>query len=334
MNRRRRIRREDIQKALIALSVLFLLVGAGGFFISRWENARYATSGGAADVQSESVFSQETITVDGVTYKKNNKIRTYLIMGADNDNEPVTHEHGGQADMQVLLVVDDGNKTWRLMPIDRDTIVQMDVYDENYNYLGFTYAQLTLVHAYRSWEDGAKETVKTVSNMLGGQKINGYLSTNMDSIAVVNDALGGVPVTITTDFTEIDDSLPLGEEVTLTGEQAVTFVRSRMTVDDGTNESRMKRQEAYFNGLVAKIRELTNGEVLEIYDKLVSNSVTNIGSGDFVELAEMTREYERLDNIQIEGEHEIVGRYMQFHMDEDSVNRVILELFYIPEAKQ
>lgn len=330
---RRRIRREDISKALLILSLLLFLVAAGGFFISRWENARYATAGGAGDVRSESIFSQESITVDGITYTKNNKVRSYLIMGCDNDNEPVTHEHGGQADMQVLVIVDDAAKTWRLMPIDRDTVVSMDVYDADYNYVGSTNAQLTLVHAYRSWEDGAKETVKTVSNMLGGQKIDGYLSTNMDSIAVINDALGGVPVTITTDFTNIDDSLVLGEEIVLNGEQAKTFVRSRRNVDDGTNESRMKRQEVYFNGMVRKIQGLSNGEVLEIYDKLVSNSVTNIGSGDFVELAEMTKEYTRLDNIQIDGTHELVGEHIRFYQNEDSLNHVILELFYTPEAK-
>ena len=50
------------------MSLLLFLVAAGGFFISRWENARYATTGGAGDVKSESIFSQESITVDGVTY--------------------------------------------------------------------------------------------------------------------------------------------------------------------------------------------------------------------------------------------------------------------------
>ena len=334
MNRRRKIRRSDIQKALIAVACIALLVGVGGFFISRWENARYATDGGTGAVQSGSVFSQDTLTIDGKTYTKKKNIRTYLIMGCDNDNEPVTHAHGGQADMQVLVIVDDANKTWRLMPIDRDTIVTMHILDDDGKDEGIRNGQLCLVHAYGSWETGAKNTVNKVSEILGDQKINGYLSTNMDSIELVNDAVGGVPVTVTTDFTEIDDSLVLGEEIVLQGSQAETFGRTRMTVDDGTNESRMKRQEAYFNGLLKKISGLGESQILDIYDKIASNSVTNIGSGDFVELAEITKEYTRLDNIRIEGEHKSVNERTQFHMDEESLKRVILELFFESQEAQ
>lgn len=334
MNRRRKIRRSDIQKALIAIACISLLIGVGGFFISRWENARYATTGGASTVQSGSVFSQNTLTIDGKTYTKKKNIRTYLIMGCDNDNEPITHEHGGQADMQVLAVIDDANKTWRLMPIDRDTVIPFSVIDESGKEIGTTTAQICLAHGFGTWEEGAKNTVKTVSEILGGQKIDGYLSTNMDSIELVNDAVGGVPVTVTTDFTVIDDTLVLGEEIVLQGSQAETFVRSRMTVDNGTNEARMARQEAYFNSLLNKISGLDESQILDIYDRIASNSVTNIGSGDFVDLAEMTNEYTRLDNIQIEGEHVIKNNYMEFHMDEDSVKRVILELFFESQEAQ
>ena len=141
-------------------------------------------------------------------------------------------------------------------------------------------------------------------------------------------------MTVTTDFTVIDDTLVLGEEIVLQGSQAETFVRSRMTVDNGTNEARMARQEAYFNSLLNKISGLDESQILDIYDRIASNSVTNIGSGDFVDLAEMTNEYTRLDNIQIEGEHVIKNNYMEFHMDEDSVKRVILELFFESQEAQ
>ena len=45
-NSHRRIRRQDLQKALIVLSVVFFLIAIGGFTISRWENRKYATGGG------------------------------------------------------------------------------------------------------------------------------------------------------------------------------------------------------------------------------------------------------------------------------------------------
>ena len=96
----------------------------------------------------------------------------------------------------------------------------------------------------------------------------------------------------------------------------------------------MRRQETYFNGLLKQVSGLSESEILDVYDKIAANCVTNIGSGDFVELAEMTKEYTRLDNIQIEGEHIIENNLMEFHMDEDSVNRVILELFFESQEAQ
>ena len=332
MNGRRRIRKEDMQKALIILAVIFFVIAAGGFLISRWENARYATGGGEAGVEADTVMREgKTYTYNGENYKENKKVRSYLIIGADTYGEVISRKNGGQADAQVLIVVDDENKTWRLLQLDRDSIVNFDTYNPEGKLVGDVDGQLTLAHSFGTWENGAKNTVKAVSRLLWDQRIDGYFSMNMEAIPILNDAVGGVPVVVTTDFTEVDDTLPLGEEITLTGEQAERFVRTRKTVDDGTNEARMARQEAYMKSLIKKLSGLDSDEILDIYDRLMSNSVTNMGSGDFVDLADMTRDYKQLDNIRFEGTHQMNGRFMEFIIDEDSRTRVILELFYTKE---
>ena len=72
MNGRRRIRKEDMQKALIILAVIFFVIAAGGFLISRWENARYATGGGEAGVEADTVMREgKTYTYNGENYKEN-----------------------------------------------------------------------------------------------------------------------------------------------------------------------------------------------------------------------------------------------------------------------
>lgn len=68
---------------------------------------------------------------------------------------------------------------------------------------------------------------------------------NMDGISELNDLAGGVTVTLEDDFSSIDPAMAKGTTLTLHGDQAETFVRSRMTVGDGTNASRMERQEAF-----------------------------------------------------------------------------------------
>lgn len=325
---RRRLRKEDLQKALIVLSVLFLLIAVLGFVISRWENKKYKTDGGESTVDVDSVFSDDEITVNGITYTYNRRVRTYLIMGADSYDEPVSRKNGGQADTQIVLVVNDRDKTWRLLPLDRDTMVMMEVRDENDNVTALTRGQLTLTHAYGSWETGAWYDASVVSKLLGNQKIDGYFSMNLEALPVLNDAVGGVTITVTSDFTGIDDSLTAGEEIILNGSQAETFVRSRMRVDDGTNESRMNRQEIYLKGLIKAASKLSDSEILEIYDQLMDNSVTNMGSADFLELAEITKEYRQLDNIRFTGEHSVNNGHMEFEIDEESRQNVILELFY------
>ena len=85
-NSRHRIRREDKQKALIILSVLFFLIAVGGYFISRWENERYATAGGESNVPVDPVFSDpEKVEINGAVYVKKKKVRTYLIMGWEKE---------------------------------------------------------------------------------------------------------------------------------------------------------------------------------------------------------------------------------------------------------
>ena len=58
---------------------------------------------------------------------------------------------------------------------------------------------------------------------------NYYISMNMDAIAILNDAVGGVTVNVTDDFSAVDPSITKGE-VTLKGDQALTFIQTRKDV--------------------------------------------------------------------------------------------------------
>ncbi|MGN0393745.1 MAG: LCP family protein, partial [Coprococcus sp.] len=173
---------------------------------------------------------------------------------------------------------------------------------------------------------------KTVSNFLGGQKIDGYASLNMGAIGIVNNLAGGVTVTIEDDFSEIDPTLIKGETITLNDEQAKNFVHSRWYVDDGTNESRMRRQSAYMADLKVKLKQKCsedNEYPFTIYDALEDYMVTNISSQKFSKIALL------MLNDKDEGELTIEGTsqkndldFMEMTADEESVEAAILELFY------
>lgn len=79
--------------------------------------------------------------------------------------------------------------------------------------------------------------VDAVSNLFYGMPINGYVALNMNAVAMINDAVGGVTVTVPEDMTQVDPSFAEGAAVTLTGDQALKFTRYRDTEKDFSNNS-------------------------------------------------------------------------------------------------
>ena len=70
---------------------------------------------------------------------------------------------------------------------------------------------------------------------------------NLDGISALNDVAGGVTVTLEDDFSMIDPEMTQGRQITLVGDQAEIYVRSRMSMEVGTNEARMVRQQNYIS---------------------------------------------------------------------------------------
>ena len=94
------------------------------------------------------------------------------------------------------------------------------------------YAQLAYAHTYGTgMEDSCENMKKTVSKLLGGVAIDYYVSMNVEAIAPLNDAVGGVTVNVVHDFSQVDATIPKGV-VTLKGDQARAFVQSRWYVGD------------------------------------------------------------------------------------------------------
>ncbi|MFQ8767576.1 MAG: LCP family protein [Oscillospiraceae bacterium] len=107
---------------------------------------------------------------------------------------------------------------------------------------------------------------------LFGQTVDHYAALSMDAVPILADLVGGVPVTIDTDMTAVDPRLIGGETVTLEGELALSYVRARQIVSDGTNQSRMARQEQFLRAAwEAWMEKTASGDAVELgTDALVS----------------------------------------------------------------
>ena len=118
------------------------------------------------------------------------------------------------------------------------------------------------------------------------------------------------------------------EEVTLDGEKALTYVRSRHHIDDQTNIARMARQRQFLAALEEKLRQQDSQFAAEAYTALEDYMVTDIASGTAAKIGEKLKQYKQLDTLTIDGENVIENGYWAYHLDESSREATVLQLFY------
>ena len=155
---------------------------------------------------------------------------------------------------------------------------------------------------------------------------------NMGAIQVVNDMVGGVTVTIEDDFSDVDPSMKKGETVTLMGEQAEKYVRSRKEVADGSNQNRMSRQSNYEEAFKPAFRSkcTENSKFpLEVYHAMEDYMTTNISAKKFCRLAILMSDENQDEKVAISGTYGLdEDGWQTFTPDADSLQEAILELFY------
>jgi anionic cell wall polymer biosynthesis LytR-Cps2A-Psr (LCP) family protein len=172
-----------------------------------------------------------------------------------------------------------------------------------------------------------------VSNLLNGIPIKFYVAMNLDGISVLNDSVGGITVTLEDDFSHLDPTMTKGTTMTLVGGQAETFVRSRMSMEVGTNEARMQRQEVYMSkltdALLAKIKA-SSQYIGKLFDEMEYCLCTNMSRARIVNEAWAAKDYQRTPVLKMEGTHNVnENDNMEFHPNESALEQMILDVFYI-----
>ena len=127
-------------------------------------------------------------------------------------------------------------------------------------------------------------TMKLVEQMTGLQ-IDHFAVIDFIGFTNVVNALGGVEVCLTEAVDDPDSDLVLPAGTSLVdGEQALAFVRARKTLSDGSDLSRIKRQQAFLSSM---IREATAAQVLlnpvrlySVLDAATSSLTTDPGLAD------------------------------------------------------
>ena len=280
----------------------------------------------------------KTITRDGVKYYPRQDINVILVMGI-NQKGPVTASEkineAGPADFVGLVVVDEKNETWTVLNLNRDTMVDMPALDENGKTAGTVNCQLALAHAYGTgMQDSCENTVKAVSNFLGGVNIDYYVSMNLDAIGMLNDAVGGVTVTVRDDFSAVDPTIGMGT-ITLRGDQARSFVQTRWLVGDELNLSRIERQRDYMDSFIRSFKETMEksdaGFVLNTYNDVAPYLLSDLPVSTLTGMIERYIDYPMTGIVSLEGENVLGDELYEFYADKEALEDLCLEIFYAPK---
>ena len=327
MNQRKR---RQTKKAIVIAALGLFFFSLFYFAMRRWEQEQDVVRAASAS---------DRFSYKGRDYLPRTDLSTFLLIGVDKfeaGTAATADFNNQQSDFILLLVVDEANQTYRGLHLNRDTMAQIDILGKNSVRIDTVTQQLALAHTYGTGEqDSCCYTKRTVSRLLRGVRINHYAAVTMDAVPTVNDLLGGVTVTLTDDFTDLDPSMKPGRTMNLMGDQALIYVRARGSLSDKTNLNRMKRQQEYLTAAISKFDHLSGADpefvantVWEVFPYVTSDLTADQVSGMIDKLAG----YSFCGLSSIEGESVRGPVYMEYHLDEDSLMQTLLELFCIPAA--
>lgn len=285
----------------------------------------------------EGQIASKTIERNGVKYFPRQDITVMLIMGIDEVG-PVkdsgSYNNTGEADMIALAVFDETNEQMDILYINRDTMVDMPVLGIGGKPAGTANRQIAVSHTYGSGlEDSCENTKKTVSDLLYGLPINYYVAMNMDAIPILNDAVGGVTVTVVDDFSDVNPNILMGQ-TTLMGQDALDYVQERRGVGDQKNTSRMERQKEYMKNFLSAFKSKTSASdmfVLNTYEQVSDYIVTDLVANSMSSIWNKYADYQLDEVVTLQGENTLENGHYAFILDEAALDALILKMFYAPK---
>lgn len=306
-------------------------------YIKKTSRLAQTTAGNESQQQSQAEVSQasdHTIEYNGHTYEYNTDLENYLFIGVDKKEEvtlQATPGTAGQADCIMILSANKQTQKVKVLQVSRDSMTDVDIYDANGNYYTSVEAQIATQYAYGDGKQSSCLAMeKTVSELLYDLPIAGYVSLDIAGIHAINDAVGGVTITVPEDYTYINSAFQKGAELTLTGDLAELYVRYRDINQEGSNNERMQRQTQYIPALISTIRQNTSGVVsyYNLYKDVISPyMVTDLGA----------TQIDRLSSYELDEETEYVpGKVVpgevneEFYINESQLKELLIKMFYKP----
>ena len=123
--------------------------------------------------------------------------------------------------------------------------------------------------------------------------------------------------------------------VTLDDSNVEDFLRYRDIQTDFSNEGRIQRQQAYITAYIGQFRELLQTDLESAWDKteeMTDHLQTSITKSKYLGLAKLLESvsFDDTDYYRPEGTDQLGDLHDEFYLDEDNMEKLIIDLFYEP----
>lgn len=244
--------------------ILMIGLAIGGFALSVYADLTSTLKGMSTSIEREvSDKREEKIDV--------NQLEPFsvLVLGVD-EREGDT----GRSDTMIVLAVNPKLKTTKMVSIPRDTYTEIVGYNK----------MDKLNHAFAF--GGIEMSMDSVEHLLD-VPIDYVVEINMEGFIQIVDAFGGVDVHNTMEFVQDAYHYPAGD-ITLTGEEALSYVRMRKG-DPSGDFGRQERQKQVIQGVMNEGKSLTSLlNYRNVFQALGENVKTNM---TFEEMVEVQKNY-------------------------------------------
>ena len=247
--------------------------------------------------EEEEIIVEELIEVDDLMLNdelEDDEWNNILLMGGDARGK----NDYGRTDALIILSVNAGTGEVRMTSIMRDTWVKI---------YGKGEQKINAANVY-----GGPELAMRTVNENFDMNISQYVLVNMQALAEIIDAVGGIEIAEVTeaqmkalntqmtydaaDF-NLADPTPLteyGENVHLTGNQALAYARIRHLDSD---YARVERQRAVLVAIAKNLQNMGATTAIGLIPTLLEHVETNMEMGDLVKLASVGLKLD-MENIQ------------------------------------
>ncbi len=280
------------------------------------------------------------VKYNGQIYAYNEDILTFLIMGIDKTKdvkEVAEGTNGGQADALFLVVLNPHDDSLSVIGINRNTMTDVSVYDNNGSFVNTVKAQIAVQHGFGNGvEESCEYEVNAVQHLFYEMPIHGYAAINMSAIGPLTDMVGGVDVVALEDIKSGNSTvIKEGEEVHLEGDLAFAYIHNRDTKEFGSADHRLERQKQFITTYLQKVKQKTKEDIgfpISVYQSIAPQTVTSLTVDEMTYLVSIAKDYSFDENYlyTLKGETKQGDVFEEFYVDETDLFELILKVFYEP----